>query len=135
MSVELMHPDGMLRQNDYAPVAVGTGSRIVLLAGQAGVAPDFTPAATDLAGQMYEALRNVIIGVRGAGGDVTDLARLTIYVVDLVPEMWEDMLVGIERSQRIDGLPSPTPPLTVIGVQALFTPDFFVEIEATAILD
>lgn len=86
MSVELMHPDGLLRQNDYAPVAVGTGSRLVLLARQAGVAPDFTPAAT-------------------------------------------------ERSQRIDGLPSPTPPLTVIGVKALFTPDFFVEIEATAILD
>ena len=135
MTVELRHPEGLLQQTDYAPVAVATGSRLVLLAGQAGVTPDFTPAASDLAGQVHAALRNIIIGVRGAGGDVGDLARLTFYVVSWVPEMWTDLLAGITRAQQIDGLPAPTPPVTVIGVQALFTPEFVVEIEATAVLD
>ncbi|WDZ83964.1 RidA family protein [Micromonospora cathayae] len=135
MTVELMHPDGLLKQTDYSPVAVATGSRLVLLAGQAGVTPDFRPAAPDLAGQAHTALRNVIIGVRGAGGDVGDLARLTFYVVDWVPEKWDELLAGIARAQQDEGLPAPTPPITVIGVQALFTPEFVVEIEATAVLD
>ncbi|WP_444948028.1 hypothetical protein [Micromonospora ureilytica] len=82
MSVELLRPDGMLQQADYAPVAVATGSRLILLAGQAGVTPDFKPAAPDLVGQVHAALRNVII-----------------------------------------------------GVHALFTPEFVVEIEARAVLD
>lgn len=135
MTIKLMHPDGLLQQTDYAPVAVATGSRLVLLAGQAGVTPDFKPAAPDLAGQVHAALRNIIIGVRGAGGDVGDLARLTFYIVDWAPEMWDELLVGIARAQQADGLPAPTPPITLIGVQALFTPEFIVEIEATALLD
>jgi enamine deaminase RidA (YjgF/YER057c/UK114 family) len=135
MPVRLIHPDGMLQQNDYAPVAVGTGSRLVLLAGQAGVTPDFKPAAPDLAGQVHAALRTIVIGVKGAGGDVGDLARLTFYIVDWAPDKWNDVLAGITRAQEAEGLPAPTPPVTIIGVQALFTPDFVVEIEATAVLD
>jgi enamine deaminase RidA (YjgF/YER057c/UK114 family) len=135
MTVTHLHPDGLLQQPDYAPVAVATGSRLVLLAGQAGVTPDFEPAAPDLAGQVHAALRNIVIGVRGAGGDVGDLARLTCYVVDWVPEKRDAVLEGIHRAQETEGLPSPIPPLTVIGVQALFAPQFVVEIEATAVLD
>nr|WP_221379105.1 Rid family hydrolase [Actinoplanes polyasparticus] len=135
MSVEFLHPEGLLKQTDYSPVAVGTGSRLVLLAGQAGVTPDFKPAAPDLAGQVHAALRNVIIGVRGAGGDVGDLARLTFYIVDWAPEKWDAVLSGITRAQGDEGLPAPAPPISIIGVQALFTPEFFVEIEATAVLD
>lgn len=135
MTVELTHPAGLLRQTDYAPVAVGTGSRLVLLAGQAGVTPDFTPAAPDLAGQVHAALRNIVIGVRGAGGDVGDLARLTFYIVDWVPELWDEVLAGIARAQETEGLSAPAPPVTIIGVHALFTPEFVVEIEAIAVLD
>jgi enamine deaminase RidA (YjgF/YER057c/UK114 family) len=135
MAVEFLHPEGLLQQTDYSPVAVATGSRLILLAGQVGVTQDFKPAAPDLAGQVHAALHNIILGVRGAGGDVGDLARLTFYIVDWVPEKWEQVLDGITRAQKDEGLPAPTPPVTIIGVQALFTPDFVVEIEATAVLD
>jgi enamine deaminase RidA (YjgF/YER057c/UK114 family) len=135
MTVELIHPGGLLQQTDYSPVAVATGSRLILLAGQAGVTPDFKPAAPDLAGQVEAALRNIIIGVRGVGGDVGDLARLTFYIVDWVPEMWDEVRGGIAQAQEVEGLPAPAPPVTIIGVQALFTPEFVVEIEATAVLD
>ena len=135
MTVELSHPDGLLEQSDYWPVAVATGSRLILLAGQAGVTPDFQPAAPDLAGQVHAALRNIIIGVRGVGGDVGDLARLTFYVVDWVPAKWDEVHAGIARAQEDEGLPAPAPPITIIGVQALFTPEFLVEIEAAAVLD
>lgn len=45
-----------------------------------------------------------------------------------------ELLAGTARAQESDGFASPLPPITVIGVQALWTPDLLVEIEATAVL-
>ena len=134
MTVHLSHPDGLLRQTDYAPVALATGSRLLLLAGQVAATPAGEPTATGLADQVHAALRNVATGVRGAGGDVSDIGRLTFYVVDWTPGMADELFEGISRAQESDGFGVPLPPSTVIGVQALWTPDFLVEIEATAVL-
>ncbi|WP_369252999.1 RidA family protein [Geodermatophilus amargosae] len=134
MSVQLSHPDGLLQQAMYAPVAPATGSRLLLLAGQVAVTPAGELGATDFPGQVHSALRNVALGVRGAGGDVSDVARLTFYVVDWTPALVEGLEEGLSRAQESDGLSSPLPPCTVIGVQALWTPDLLVEIEATAVL-
>lgn len=134
MTVHLSHPNGLLEQNDYAPVATATGSRLLLLAGQAGVSATGDPTSTDLAGQVHSALHNIVTGVSGAGGDVSDIARLTIYVVAWTPEMGSELLEGMSRAQETDGFSSPLPPVTVIGVQALWTPELLVEIEAIAVL-
>lgn len=134
MTVHLSHPDGLLQQEDYRPVATATGSRLVLLAGQAGVTAAGEPTSTDLAGQTHTALHNVVTGVGGAGGEVSDIARLTIYVVGWTQEKAAELMEGISRAQQSDGLSSPMPPITVIGVQALWTPELLVEIEATAVL-
>lgn len=135
MTVHLSHPRGLLQQSDYAPVATATGSRLVLLAGQAGVNPAGTPNAADLAGQVHSALNNVATAVKGAGGAATDIARLTFYVVGWTPEMGGELLEGTSRAQKTEGLGSPLPPITVIGVQALWSPELLVEVEAIAVLD
>jgi enamine deaminase RidA (YjgF/YER057c/UK114 family) len=135
LTVHLSHPDGLLEQDDYAPVAVATGTRTVLLAGQAGVDPQGRPTATDLAGQVHSALANIATGVRAAGGDVGDVARLTVYVVGWNTDMADELYEGTARAQGTHGYSTPLPPLTVIGVQALWFPALLVEIEATAILD
>lgn len=135
MTVQLSHPEGLLEQTDYAPVALATGPRLLLLAGQVAATPAGHPTATDLAGQVHSALQNVATGVRGAGGDVGDIARLTFYVVGWTQTMADELFDGIARAQKSDGYGAPMPPLTVIGVQALWTPDFLVEIEATAVLN
>lgn len=135
MPVTLSHPDGLLQQTDYAPVASATGSRTLLLAGQVAVTPAGEVTSTDLGGQVHAALRNIAVGVADAGGKVSDVARLTIYVVGWTPEMAEQLLDGIARAQESDGFSSPLPPITVIGVQALWSPELLVEIEATAFLD
>lgn len=62
MTVELSHPDGLLEQSDYAPVAVATGSRLMLLAGQVAVTPAGELTSADLAGQVHAALQNVATG-------------------------------------------------------------------------
>jgi enamine deaminase RidA (YjgF/YER057c/UK114 family) len=134
MTVHLSHPDGLLQQDIYAPVALATGARLLLLAGQVGVTPAGEPTSTDLTGQVHSALRNVATGVRGAGGDIRDVARLTFYVVGWTPELVDELLQGISLAQGSEGFSSPLPPSTVIGVQALWTPELLVEIEATAVL-
>ena len=134
MTVQLSHPEGLLQQADYAPVALATGSRLLLLAGQAAVTPAGEVTSTELAGQVHSALRNVATGIHGAGGDVSDIARLTFYVVGWRPEMGEQLLTGTARAQASDGFGSPLPPITVIGVQALWSPGLLVEVEATAVL-
>ncbi|GMA27158.1 RidA family protein [Arenivirga flava] len=65
MTIRLSHPEGLLEQDDYAPVAVASGSRFMLLAGQAGVTPAGAPASDDLAGQVEAAMANIAAGVRG----------------------------------------------------------------------
>jgi enamine deaminase RidA (YjgF/YER057c/UK114 family) len=134
MTVRLTHPEGLLQQEDYAPVALATGTRMLLLAGQASVAASGEVISTDLAGQVHCALRNVVTGVKGAGGNVSDIARLTIYIVGWRQQMASALLEGTARAQASDGLSAPLPPITVIGVQALWTPELLVEIEAMAVL-
>lgn len=134
MTVQLSHPEGLLEQEEYSPVASAIGTRLVLLAGQASVTPAGEVTATDLAGQVHTALQNVAVGVTGAGGSVADVARLTIYVVGWTQEMAEPLFDGLARAQASDGFAVPLPPITVIGVQALWTPELLVEIEATAVL-
>lgn len=135
MTVQLSHPDGLLEQADYAPVALATGTRLLLLAGQVAATPEGNPTATDLAGQVHSALENIATGVSGAGGKVGDIARLTFFIVGWTQTMADELFEGISRAQKSHGFSAPMPPITVIGVQALWTPDFLVEIEATTVLD
>lgn len=135
MTVHFSHPAGLLEQEEYSPVASATGARLLLLAGQASVTPSGEVTSADLAGQVHTALQNVAVGVTGAGGSVADIARLTIYVVGWTQEMAEPLFDGLARAQASDGFTTPLPPLTVIGVQALWTPELLVEIEATAVVN
>jgi enamine deaminase RidA (YjgF/YER057c/UK114 family) len=135
MPVRLTHPAGLLEQTDYAPVAIGRGSHLVLIAGQAGVLPTGETTSRDLAAQTHLALQNIVTAVRGSGGDVGDIARLTVFVVGWEPEMAAELLDGFSRAQESEGLPAPLPPFTLIGVSALWSPDLLVEIEAVAVLD
>ena len=134
MSVNLLHPEGLLQQSDYAPVAIGTGSRLLLIAGQAGVLPTGETTSNDLADQTHLAVQNVVAAVRSAGGDVSDVARLTIFVVGWEEGMAGALVEGLTRAQEAEGLNTPLPPFTLIGAQALWRPDLLVEIEAIAVV-
>ena len=100
MAVPLSHPDGPLLQSDHAPVALATGSRLVLLAGQVAVTPAGGPTSTNLADHVHPALQDVATGVRGAGRDVRDIAGLPSCVVGWTPEMARGLLGGLSRARH-----------------------------------
>jgi enamine deaminase RidA (YjgF/YER057c/UK114 family) len=72
--------------------------------------------------QTFENLRNVL---RGAGGDLDSLMKITTYITDLAtfPAVME------ARSQVFKG---EMPASTLIVVKSLFHPDFLIEVEGIA---
>jgi enamine deaminase RidA (YjgF/YER057c/UK114 family) len=136
MAVRHFTPEGMLQPTPYHHVAVGTGTKQVHVSGQIARQADGTPVAPgDLAGQVVQALRNTCVGLAGAGASFDDVVRLTFYVTRWSPEKIGDFMAGVEAVADEIGLPLPTPPASLIGVDHLFEPDVLVEVEATALLD
>ena len=129
MTVTLLNPTGLPTIDVYHQVAVGSGTRLVFIAGQ--VAWNAPP---DLAAQVEEAYLNVGTALAAAGGSFADVTRLTFYAVDWNQEKMPDLLEGISRAATKLGI-TPTPPATLIGVAALDVPDHLIEIEATAVLN
>ena len=115
----------------FAHVASAEG-RLLLVSGQTGADASGT-VADGLAAQVERALLNVAAAVQAAGGEASHLVRLRFYVVGWSPAMIEDFMAGGGAAlAQLPGLPRTA--VTVIGVQALFTPDLLVEVEAEAVV-
>lgn len=135
MTVELINPDGLPKPDTYAQLSVATGSRTVYIAGQVARDGDGNRVgAGDLAAQVEQALVNVDIAVRAAGGTFADVAKLTIYIVDWTPDKMGPFGEGAMRAAARLGV-NPVKPVTLLGIAALAEPDLMVEIEAIAVLD
>ena len=134
MPVELVNPEGLPKAEAYAQVGVATGSRTVYVSGQVARTADGAPVGPgDLAAQVEQAYTNVLTALAGVGASVEDVAKLTIYLVDLTPDKMGTFITGIGRVVERLGI-NPIRPATLIGVAALAEPDMLVEIEAVAVL-
>jgi enamine deaminase RidA (YjgF/YER057c/UK114 family) len=134
MTVELLNPEGLPTPEVYAQVAVATGSRLVFLAGQVARDADGNPVgAGDLAAQVEQAYLNVGTALAAVGGSFTDVAKLTLYLVDWSADKLPALGAGVARAAERLGV-DPTKPVTLIPVTALGEPDLLVEVDATAVL-
>jgi enamine deaminase RidA (YjgF/YER057c/UK114 family) len=134
MTVEVLNPDGLVKPDGYRQVAIATGSRMVFLAGQVARDAHGTPIGTgDLAAQTEQALRNVNTALTGAGGTFSDVAKLTLFIVDWTPDKMAALGDGVGRAVAALGI-DPLKAITLIGVAALAEPDLLIEIDAIAVL-
>ncbi|ATE52019.1 MULTISPECIES: RidA family protein [Actinosynnema] len=135
MAITLVNPDGLPQVEVYRQVSIGTGSKLVFVAGQ--VARDGEGnriGEGDLAAQAEQAYLNVGAALAAAGAALDDLAKLTIYVVDWRLDLMPVLMEGINRAfARLGG--GSLAPVTLIGVAALAEPDLLIEIEATAVVE
>ncbi|MFE3456094.1 RidA family protein [Nocardiopsis aegyptia] len=129
-AVTLVRNDTLTRHVDYAYAAsAGPGSRVVWTAGACPLDEHgATVAPGDVAGQAHQVMRNLREALRGAGADLADIAKSTVYVAssrqrDLV-EAWE-----VVRSYMGDH----DAPSTLLGVTVLGYDDQLVEVEAVAV--
>ena len=135
MPITLINPGGLPEVGVYRQVAIATGSRMVFIAGQVARDADGGRIGEgDLAAQVEQCYRNIATALAEVGGSFDDVANLTVYVVDWVPEKMTSLLEGITGAGAALGL-TPVPPVTLIGVAALAEPDILVEVQATAVLD
>lgn len=135
MAITLVNPQGLPTVDTHQQVSIATGSKLVFLAGQvAWDAEGGTVGVGDLAAQVEQGYLNVGTALAEVGGSFDDVAKLTLYVVDLAPDTMSPLLEGISRAAAKLGT-TPTPPITAVGVTALAGPELLVEVEAIAVLD
>ncbi|GAA3845394.1 RidA family protein [Saccharothrix violaceirubra] len=135
MTVTRINPPGLPQVEAYRQIAVATGSRTVYVAGQVAVEADGTlVAAGDLEGQVERCYLNIATALAGAGATFDDVAKVTIYIVDYTPDKLALYNAGVARAAEKLGV-RPLAAGTLIGVTALASPDFLVEVDAVAVVD
>ena len=85
----------------------------------------------DFIGQTEQTLQNIITVVEKAGGQITDITRLTWYVKDKKEYLARQREVG-QAYRRVMGKHFPA--MTMVVVADLIEDEALVEIEATAVL-
>jgi enamine deaminase RidA (YjgF/YER057c/UK114 family) len=124
----VLQPASWPRPRGYANGIVAVGETI-FLAGQVG--RDAQGRFADgMAGQVDQALTNIVTLLTEAGAAPRHLVRLTWYVTDLRAYRKNQIAIGTAY-RRIIGKHFPT--MSVIGVSQLVEPAALVEIEATAV--
>lgn len=126
---QLINPSELFPPPGFSHVAVASGQRLVFVAGQTALTPDFAIVGEgDLAAQTRASMESVRIALRAAGAGWDDVVRRTIYTV--APNEFEVIGRAIEE---VTG-ETASPPQTIIGVTGLALPQLMIEIEVTALL-
>ncbi|MDF5757735.1 Rid family hydrolase [Spongiactinospora sp. TRM90649] len=135
MAINLVNPDGLPKVDIYRQVAVATGSKLIFIAGQIARDADGNKVGEgDLAAQVEQCYLNIGTALAEVGASFDNVAKLTVYAVDLTPDKLPIFAEGVARAAAKLGI-TPVAPLTGIGVSALAEPDLLVEVEATAVID
>jgi enamine deaminase RidA (YjgF/YER057c/UK114 family) len=126
-----LNPPSLPAPRGFSHGVVASGERILFVAGQIGCDAKGAIASSDLVDQFERALRNVMEVVVQAGGGPESIARMTVYVTDLIE--YRARLKGIgEAWRRVMGKRYPA--MCLVEVNRLFEPTAKVELEATAVL-
>ena len=134
MPKEYLNPDSLFPSLElgFSQIVVASGRKTVYLSGQtAWDANKQIVGRNNLAAQAKQTLRNVQTAVEAAGGRLSDVVALRIYIVDYQPEKADAIGNALREFFPIESRPAST----WIGVQCLAVPDFLIEIEATAVLE
>jgi len=125
-----LQPPGWPRARGYAHGIEASG-RLVFTAGQIGWGPDGGFGASDLAGQVRQALANVVAVLAEAGAGPEHVVRLTWYVVDREEYLASQKEIGAAYREVMG---RHFPAMAVVVVAGLVEADARVEIEATAVV-
>ena len=131
VSIERINPGELARPSGFTHAVSATGGRLVFLAGQTGYARDGQIVNGGVVPQFEQALGNLIVALRAAGGDPADLVSLTIYAVDLADYRAHGREIG-DVWRRLCGQEYPA--MAAVGVARLWDTDALVEIQGFAVV-
>jgi enamine deaminase RidA (YjgF/YER057c/UK114 family) len=132
MKFEIVNPDALGSPSGWSNgILAAAGGRMLFVAGQAGWDHSCAGAPDAFDAQFARALDRVLEVVRAAGGESTDVARLTVFVTDLPAyRASRDALSEVWRARFGRYYPA----MALVEVSALMDQGALVEIEATAVL-
>ncbi len=128
MTHRTIHPEGWLPAKGYAN-GVLTKDGVLYIGGQIGWDSNKEFVSDSFVTQMRQALRNIADIVHAAGGEITDVTRLTWYVTDKTEYLAHQKEVG-GAYRAVFGRHFPA--MSVVVVAGLVEDAAKVEIEATA---
>jgi enamine deaminase RidA (YjgF/YER057c/UK114 family) len=124
-----LQPPGWPEPRGYANGMLAEG-RLVFVGGQIGWDSSGVFAA-DLAGQVRQALLNIVAVLAEAEARPEHIARMTWYITDREDYLAHTREIGVAYREVMD---RHFPAMAVVQVVALVETDARVEIEATAVL-
>jgi enamine deaminase RidA (YjgF/YER057c/UK114 family) len=132
MSKQTVNPSSLFNslQYGFSQITIGQGSRIVTVSGQVGWDTNEVLIAQDFAGQTDAAFANLDVAMREAGGTLTDILSLRIYIV---ADQMDDMNAVSAALKKY--FPNDPPTTNWIGVVRLARRELLIEAEALAVLD
>jgi enamine deaminase RidA (YjgF/YER057c/UK114 family) len=130
MSLEFVNPDGLAAPSGFSHAAVGSG-RLVFLAGQTALDESGRVVGATVVEQFDKALGNLLLALAAAGGTPSDLASLTIYIVDMADYRANSRAIGVVWKRLVG---AGYPAMAAIGVARLWDEEALVEVQGYAVL-
>ena len=130
---ESLLPEGWARARGYAHATVASGSRVVRIAGQLAAENGQLPVkpGLDIGAQWTIALTNVVTLVKSAGGDVSNIVSLRVFITDMDEFHKSGAAIGEAWKNTLG---KHFPAMTLVAISALVDKNAKVEIECEAVL-
>jgi enamine deaminase RidA (YjgF/YER057c/UK114 family) len=131
MTKTILNPDSLAKPSGYAHGVMASGT-LLFLAGQTGMDVNGRITAPgDLVGQFRQALANIKAVMDEAGGQMSDMVKLTLFVTN--KRAYHDQLKPIGAAYR-DFFGRYYPAMTLVEVKSLFDDAALIEIDGIAML-
>ena len=123
--IERINPPGLSMPTTYSHI-VKVGS-ILYIAGQVGADAQGKVVGPGMVEQVEQVLKNLQIALKSQGVDFSHVTKINIYTTDV--DAFRAPAVAAVRAKYFG---THRPASTLVGVTRLASPDYKVEIEATA---
>ena len=132
MAKRIVTPPSLVAPRGFSHGVITTGGRTLWLGGQdASDATGRIAAPGDLPAQLDQALHNLHAVVHEAGGQMTDIVKLTIFVRDRDEYLAKRRELGVVWKRYFDDY---YPALALFQVTGFFQNDALIELEGVAVL-
>ncbi|MGZ3640354.1 MAG: RidA family protein [Ktedonobacterales bacterium] len=133
MAKHIITPPSLVRPHGFSHGIITSGGRLLWLAGQdASDAEGRIVGAGDLAAQMDQVLHNLHAVVHEAGGQMTDIVKLTIFVRDRDEYVAKQRELGAVWKRYFGDY---YPAMALFEVSGFFQKNALVELEGVAVID
>jgi enamine deaminase RidA (YjgF/YER057c/UK114 family) len=116
--IEFLNPPELMKPVGFAHAATTRGGRTLYLAGQVAKDRDGKVVGKgDLVAQFRQVCANLKTLVTAAGGSLTDVVKLTIYVIDTAEFKRQGKPIGVVYRECFG---KHYPAMTLVGVRDLY---------------